>query len=58
MTLHMTSGPLGLPCYITFIDSMAHNRDVDDMIRDKTQHDNVGTFVLLLVCMSSYNVAG
>jgi len=49
MTLDMTSGSLGLPHYITLIDNMAHNRDVDDMTHEKTRHDSVGTFVLLLV---------
>jgi len=37
---------------------MTHNRDVDNMTHDKTRHDNVGTFVLLLVCMSSCSVVG
>ena len=58
MTPHMTSVSLGLPRYITLIDSMAHSRDVDDMTHDKTRHDNFGAFVLLLVCMSSCSVAG
>ena len=58
MTLHMTNGYLGLPCYIALIDSMAHSRDVDDMTHENTRHDSAGTFVLLLVCMSSCSVAG
>jgi len=37
---------------------VAHNRDVDDITHDKTQRDNAGTFVLLLVCMLSYSVVG
>ena len=37
---------------------MAHGSDVDDMTHDKTRHDNVGKFVLLLVCMSSYSLLG
>lgn len=53
MTLHTTSGSLGLPRYITLINSMAHNRDVDDMTHDKIQHDSAGTFLLVVVCMSS-----
>lgn len=53
----MTSGYLGIPCYITLINNIAHNSDVDNMTYDKTRHNNVGTFVLLLVCMSSCSVA-
>ena len=58
ITLHTTSGSLGLPCYITLIENMAHNRYVANMTHDKTQHDSVGTFMLMLVCMSSCSVAG
>jgi len=54
VTLCTTSGSLGLPCYITLIDNMAHSREVDDM----TWHDSASTFVLLLECMSSCNAAG
>ena len=49
---------LGLPCYITLINSMAHSRDVDDTTHDRTRHYSAGTFVLLLVCMSSCSVFG
>ena len=58
MTLHMTSGCLGLQRYITLIDSMAHNRDVDDLSHDKDPHDSAGTFMMLLVCMLSFSVVG
>jgi len=58
MTPHTTSVSLGLPRYITLIDRMAHNRDVDNMTHDMAQHDSAGTFVLLSVCMSSYSVGG
>ena len=58
MTLCTTSGSLGIPCYITLIDSMAHSRDVDEMAHDKTQHDSVVTLVLLLVCMSAIVLLG
>ena len=57
MTLCSTSGSLGLPHYIILIDNIAHSRDVGNMTHDLTWHDHVGTFVLLLECMSSYNVA-
>lgn len=36
---------------------MVNNSDVSDMTYDMTRHDNAGTFVLFLLCMSSYNVA-
>ena len=52
----MTSGSLGVPRYITMIESMAQSRDVDDMTHDKNRHDSAGTFVLLLICMSSCSV--
>ena len=58
MTLHMTSGSLGIPRYITLIENMAHSRDVDNMTHEKTRHDSSGTFVPLLVCMSSCSVSG
>jgi len=54
----MTSGCLGLQRYITLIDSMAHNRDVDDLSHDKDPHDSAGTFMMLLVCMLSFSVVG
>lgn len=58
MTLRTTSGSHGLPRYITLIDSMANSRYVDDVTHDMTRHDSVGTFMLLLVRMSSCSVAG
>ena len=58
MTLHMTSGSLGLPHYITLIDCIVHSRDVDDMTHDKNHHDSAVKFMSLLVCMLSCNVAG
>lgn len=53
----MTSESLGRPCYITLIENMAHSMHVDDMTHDKTQSDDVRTFVLVVVCMSSYSFA-
>jgi len=58
MTLCSTSGSLGLSHYITLIE----NKPILEMWEtwlmnwiDMTWHENAGTFVLLLECMSSYN---
>jgi len=57
MTIYSTSGPLGLPRYITLIDNIAHSGDVGDM----TRHDltwKCWYIHVALECMSSYNVYG
>jgi len=61
MTLFSTSGSLGHPHYITLID----NKPIVEMWvtwlmtwLEMTWHDNDGTFVLLLECMSNYSDAG
>lgn len=61
MTLCSTSGSLGLTRYITLIEN---NPIVEMWVTwlmtwlDMTWHDNAGTFILLLECMSSYSAAG
>jgi len=42
--------------YIDY-NNVAHISDVAEMTNDMTQHDRVGMFMLLLVCMLSCNVA-
>lgn len=58
MTFSTISGSLGFPSYITLIDNIAYSGDVGDMTQDMTWHESAGTFMLLLECMSSYNVVG
>lgn len=58
MNLQITSGSLGLPCYIILIyNSMAHSSDVDDMTHYTTWHESASMLMLLLVCMSSCSAA-